>query len=198
MATSNERISENLTSRAVVRSRDLAIAERADLYRRVRAGEWGRIARGLYVQAKPSDTEFQSFAEVAALVPHGVLCLLSALRFHELTTQAPFQVWLAIDRKARRPNAPELPLRILTFSGDAFSAGVEEHVIAGVPVRIYSSAKTVADCFKYRNKVGIDVAMEGLRDCWVQRKATMDELWHFAMICRVANVMRPYLQALTQ
>ncbi len=187
-----------LHDRAAIRTRELTADDKANLYRLVREGRMQRIARGLYVPTAPPETAFQTFAEAAARVPHGVICLLSALRFPELTTQNPFQVWLAIDRKARRPNVPELPLHVVTFSGEAFTAGINEHMLAGVSVHIYSPAKTVADCFKYRNKIGIDVAMEALRDCWFQGKATMDELWHFARICRVANVMRPYLQALTQ
>jgi predicted transcriptional regulator of viral defense system len=129
-------------------------------------------------------------------VPHGTVCLLSALRFHELTTQAPFEVWLAINGKARTPQEDILPLRIVYMSGQALSAGVEEHQIEGVPVRVYNPAKTVADCFKYRNKIGLDVALEALRDCWRKRRSTADELWHYAKICRVSNVMRPYLASL--
>ncbi len=122
-----------------------------------------------------------------------MVCLLSALRFHDLTTQAPHEVWMAIDVKARRPKEEILPLRIVRFSGEALTAGVGEHEVEGVGVKVYGPAKTVADCFKYRNKVGVDVAVEALRDCWRSRKATMDELWAAARICRMGNVMRPYL-----
>jgi predicted transcriptional regulator of viral defense system len=146
-------------------------------------------------QAKP--TENRTLAEVGKRVPGGVVCLLSALQFHRLTTQAPYEVWLAIDRKAWRPISVELPLRIFRFSGPALSQGIEEHRIEGVPVKVYTPAKTVADCFKYRNKIGLDVALEALRVCWKQRQATMDQLWQAANICRVANVMRPYLESLT-
>jgi predicted transcriptional regulator of viral defense system len=142
-------------------------------------------------------TEFHSLEEACKRVPHGIVCLLSALRFHGLTTQAPFEVWLAIDRKARLPRLGALPLRIVRFSGRALKEGVEEHRIEGVPVKTYNPAKTVADCFKYRNKIGLDVALEALRDCRRQRKCTNDELWRYAKVCRVANVMRPYMEALT-
>jgi len=121
--------------------------------------------------------------------------LLSALRFHELTTQAPFEVWMAIDGKARAPKEEIIPLRIVRFSGKALTAGVESHSIDGVKIKVYNPAKTVADCFKYRNKIGLDVAVEALRDCWRKKSATADQLWHFAKVCRVANVMRPYLES---
>jgi hypothetical protein len=109
--------------------------------------------------------------------------------------ESPFEVWMAIDRKAWLPRVDYPPLRIVRFSGKALEYGVEEHRIEKVPCRIYSPAKSVADCFKYRNKIGREVALEALRDCWNQRKATMDELWEAAKVCRMSNVMRPYLEA---
>ena len=129
-------------------------------------------------------------------MPHGVVCLLSALQFHELTTQAPFEVWLAIGEKARLPKVDFPPLRVVRFSGRALEYGIEEHRIEGVVVRVNSPAKTIADCFKYRGKIGLDVALEALRDCWKKRRATMDQPWSAAEVCRVANVMRPYLESL--
>lgn len=129
-------------------------------------------------------------------MPKGVVCLLSALRFHELTTQAPFEVWLAIGEKAWRPRIEYPPLRIMRFSPTTLSAGVEEHQIEGVAVQVYPPAKTVADCFKYRNKIGLDIAIEALRECWRSRRCTVDDLWHYAGICRVQNVMRPYLESI--
>ena len=182
----------------VLRPRDLAQygIPRAYLVRLQRQGRLARVGRGLYMLPHAAISEHHSLAEAGKRVPHGVVCLLSALRFHDLTTQAPFEVWLAIHPKARRPRAPELPLRIVRFSGASLSEGVEEHSVDGVLVRVYSPAKTVADCFKYRNKIGLDVALEALRDTWRQRRANIDELWHFAQVCRVAAVMRPYLEAL--
>ncbi len=126
----------------------------------------------------------------------GIVCLLTALRFHGLTTQAPHEVWMAIPPKAWAPKVASPRVRLVRFSGAALTAMVDEHKIEGVPVRVYSPAKTVADCFKYRNKVGLDVAIEALRDCWRSRKATMDDLWAAARVCRMANVMRPYLESL--
>ncbi len=126
-----------------------------------------------------------------------MVCLLSALQNHHLTTQAPFEVWLAIAEKARLPKIEYPPLRVVRFSGPSLSFGIEEHEVDGVRVRVYSPAKTVADCFKYRNKIGLDVAIEALRDCLRQRKATRDELWSAAKVCRMSNVMRPYLEAVT-
>jgi predicted transcriptional regulator of viral defense system len=130
-------------------------------------------------------------------VPKGVVCLLSALRFHELTTQAPFEVWLAIGEKAWRPRVDYPPLRVVRFSAAALASGVEQHQIEGVTIPVFSPAKTVADCFKYRNKIGLDVAIEALRECWGSRRCTMDDLWKYAKVCRVQNVMRPYLESIT-
>ncbi len=160
-----------------------------------------RTGWGLYVPADAPATEHRSLVEVCKRVPGGVVCLLSALQFHGLTTQLPFEVWLAVDRtvdrRTRRPTRDHLPVRIIHFSGPAFTTGVEEHRLEGVRVRVYNAAKTVADCFKFRNKIGLGVALEALRDCWRQRRATMDEIWQAARVCRVANVMRPYLESLT-
>jgi predicted transcriptional regulator of viral defense system len=160
-----------------------------------------RTGWGLYTVADAPPTEHRTLVEVCKRMPRGVVCLLSALQFHGLTTQLPFEVWLAVDRavdrRSRRPSRDPLPVRIVHFSGPAFTTGIEEHRLEGVPVRVYQAAKTVADCFKFRNKLGLDVALEALRDCWGQRRATMDELWQAARVCRVANVMRPYLESLT-
>ncbi|MCF8072420.1 MAG: hypothetical protein K9K66_14590 [Desulfarculaceae bacterium] len=155
-----------------------------------------RIGRGLYVAKEAEPTEHRSLAEVCKRVPSGVVCLLSALQFHGLTTQMPHQVWLAIDVKAREPNEPSLPLRIMRFSGAALTEGVEEHDVEGVRVKVYSPAKTVVDCFKFRNKIGLDVALEALRDCRRQRRCSNDELWKYAKVCRQTKVMQPYMEAL--
>jgi predicted transcriptional regulator of viral defense system len=125
------------------------------------------------------------------------VCLLSALRFHGLTTQAPHEVWLAIGIKARLPKVEYPPLRIVRFSGAGLTAGVEEQALPRATVRVTNPARTVVDCFKYRHKVGLDVALEALRDCWRQKKATMDEFYRYAKTLRMANVMRPYLESLT-
>ncbi len=183
----------------VVRSRDLRERgiHQEYLRRLENRGLLVRSGRGIYTFSDSDLTENQSLAEACMRVPRGIVCLLSALRFHELTTQAPFEVWLAIDSKARTPKEDIAPLRIVYMSSMALSAGIEEYQVEGVPVRVYNPAKTVADCFKYRNKIGLDVALEALRECWRERRSTMDELWHYAKICRVNNVMRPYLESLT-
>jgi predicted transcriptional regulator of viral defense system len=182
----------------VLRPRDLDRygIPRTYLSRLCSGGQLQRIVRGLYVLPGSRVTEHHSLAEVCKRVPNGVVCLLSALRFHELTTQAPFEVWLAIGEKAWRPRLAYPTLRIVHFSKAALGSGVEEHRIEGVMVHVYSPAKTVADCFKYRNKIGLDVAIEALKECWRARRCTMDDLWHYAGICRVHNVMRPYLESI--
>jgi predicted transcriptional regulator of viral defense system len=163
----------------------------------VESGDLQRVARGLYALSDSAPTAHRTLAEAARRIPGGVVCLLSALRFHEITTQLPSQVWLAIDVKARRPKEPLLPLQIVRSSGRALTSGIKQHEIEHVPVKIYGVAKTVADCFKFRNKIGQDVAIEALREALEAKKCTVDELWHFAKICRVANVMRPYMEVLS-
>ena len=199
MKSRKERVLELVRRAGVLRPRDLDAEgiPREYLRRLLDEGLLDRTGRGLYVAAGSKPTPNHTLAEVCKRVPHGVVCLLSALQFHELTTQAPFEVWLAIGEKARLPKVEYPPMRIVRFSGQALEFGVKEHRVEGVVVKVYGPAKTVADCFKYRNKIGLDVAMEALRDCWKKRRATMDELWAAAEVCRVANVMRPYLESLT-
>jgi predicted transcriptional regulator of viral defense system len=162
------------------------------LYRR---GELVRVGRGLYSARDLDMTECHDLVEAVKRVPNSVVCLLSALRFHGLTTQNPHQVWLARARGAANPQA-ELSVRVLWFSEAAFREGVERHEVEGVELPVYSVAKTVADCFKYRNKLGLDVALEALREGWREKRLTMDELWRYAKVCRVAEVIRPYLETL--
>jgi predicted transcriptional regulator of viral defense system len=166
------------------------------LHRLYRRGLLERSARGLYRLPDAELTEHHTLVEACKRVPHGVACLLTALKFHTLTTQWPFEVWLALDGKARAPQAHDLPLRTMRFSGQALSFGIEEHWIEGVLVHVYTPAKTVADCFKYRHKIGLDVALEALRETWHERRATMDEIYEAARVCRVERVMQPYLEAL--
>lgn len=183
----------------ILRPRDLASQSipRTYLQRLHEQGLLVKEARGLYQLPDAEVTENHSLAEACKRVPRGVVCLLSALQFHKLTTQAPSEVWLALDRKARAPKGEAPPLRLVRMSGKALTDGVEEHRIEGVAVKVYKPAKTVADCFKYRNKIGLDVALEALRDYKQKHRSGMDELWRFAKICRVERVMRPYLEALT-
>ena len=155
-----------------------------------------REGRGLYIAADVEISMHYGLAQVAKRVPHGVICLLSALSFHEIGTQLPHQVWMAIDRRAAKPKMQFPPLRVMRFSGAALTEGIETYQIEGVPVQIFNPAKTVADCFKYRNKIGLDVALEALKECIRDRRTTMDDLWHFAKVCRMTNVMRPYMEAI--
>lgn len=155
-----------------------------------------KSGRGLYVAMDAKPTEHRSLVEVCKRVPHGVVCLLSALQFHGLTTQLPYEVWLAIDWKARIPKEPGLPIRTIRFSGRARTEGVQVHRIEGVQVQVYSPAKTVADCFKFRNKVGLDVAIESLRDGLSKRMCKLEELQKYGEICRVSKIMKPYMEAL--
>ena len=166
---------------------------RVYLTRAVRCGELEKIGRGLYGLPSRQVSAHGALAEVARRVPRGVVCLLSALRFHDLTTQAPFEVWLAIENKALAPRLDYPPLRIVRFSGPAFTEGVEEHLVDGVTVRVTGVAKTVADCFKYRNKIGLDVALEALREAWRAKRMTSDDLWYYAKVCRVAKIGRAHV-----
>jgi len=193
-----EKAMEVIRKRGVVRPRDLAAygIRRECLAALQQRGLIQRVGRGLYIAANYQSTEHHTLAEASNRIPHAVIALLSALRFHGLTTQNPFEVWMAIGIKARRPELDWPPVRIVRYSNPALEYGVEQHDIEGITVRVYNAAKTVADCFKYRNKIGLDVALEALRDCWRKRKATADELWTAAKVCRVTNVMRPYLESL--
>jgi predicted transcriptional regulator of viral defense system len=155
-----------------------------------------RISRGRYRLAGRAITEHHGLAMAAAAAPRGVICLLSALSFHEIGTQLPAEVWFAIQRGTRPPTLAHPPLRVVHFSGAAFSEGVEIHNIEGETVRIYSVAKTLADLFKYRNRIGLDVAMEALREAWVEHRFTMESLDRAACVCRVGRVMRPYVEGI--
>jgi predicted transcriptional regulator of viral defense system len=188
----------SLASRqALLRARDLAQQEipTVVLSRLVAAGMLERVSRGVYALPGAPFGEHRSLAEVALRVPKGVVCLLSALRVHGIGTQAPGEVWLAISHRAPVPRLDRPAIRTVRMSGSAFTDGIEQISVDGVTVPVFNAAKTVADCFKYRNKIGIDVALEALRDGWQQRKFTMDAIWHYAAVDRVANVMRPYLES---
>ena len=198
-STHEQAVLELAEARTLLRARDLAQRKIPSvvLSRLVAAGKLERVTRGVYGIPGLAISEHRSLAEVALRAPQGVICLLSALRVHGIGTQAPFEVWLAIEHRAPVPRLDQPKIRPVRMSGAAFTDGVEHLSIDGVSVPLFTAAKTVADCFKYRNKIGLDVALESLRDGWAQRKFTMDELWHFATIDRVANVMRPYLESVT-
>ncbi|MBM3307551.1 MAG: type IV toxin-antitoxin system AbiEi family antitoxin domain-containing protein [Candidatus Eisenbacteria bacterium] len=169
---------------------------RGQLYRLVRSGAVVRQARGIYVAGGHPRTAEHTLAQVARRVPGGVLCLLTALRFHELSTQSPPEVWIALPPKARRPRLDYPRLRVARFSGPALTEGIEKHRLEGVEVRVYSPAKTVADCFKYRGKVGVDVAVEALREYSRRHRGGATQLAYFAKVCRVTRVMQPYLDSI--
>jgi predicted transcriptional regulator of viral defense system len=183
---------------AVLRPRDLGPHRipRAVLGRLERQGKIRRISRGLYETTESDPTEHLDLIEVSKRVPNGIVCLISALNFHEMTTQMPCEVWMAIDVKAYKPKIDRPSVRFVRFSGEALVHGVETHDVQGVPLRVTSPAKTVADCFKYRNKVGVDVAAEALKEFFRKRKGKRDDLWKAAEVCRVTNVMRPFLEAI--
>jgi predicted transcriptional regulator of viral defense system len=182
----------------IVRPRDIERIgiPREYLLRLHRQGKLNRTGRGMYTLPDATITERHSYAEVAKQVPEGVLCLLSALVFHGLTTQNPASVWIALGRGARNPALTSPSLKVVRLSGPSLTDGIEQHRVEGVPVRVYSAAKTVADCFKFRNKIGLDVAMEALKDCVRQKKARVDEIYHYAKICRVSKVILPYMESL--
>ena len=169
---------------------------RTALGRLVAAGTIERVGRGLYAGVNAKVTEQHTLVEAATRVPRGVISLLSALRFHGLTTQNPHEVWLAIDVKARKPAADWPPIHIVRFSGEALTYGVEAHTVEGVLLHVTSREKTVADCFKYRNKIGLDVALEALGEYLRGRRRSVDNLVRAADVCRVARVMRPYIESL--
>lgn len=187
------------TARPLLRARDLTqqALPTIVLSRLVASGKLERLARGVYALPGQAISQHRSLAEVTLRVPQGVVCLLSALRVHGIGTQAPFEVWLGIGHRAQIPRLDQPKIRPVRMSGAAFTDGIDHLEVDGVKVPVFNAAKTVADCFKYRNKIGLDVALEALRDGWTQRKFTMDELWHYASIDRVTNVMRPYLESLT-
>lgn len=185
-------------SNGLLRTRDVdrAGAPRAALARLAHDGHLVKLGRGLYALPGRAGSEHESLAEVVAKTSTGVICLISALRFHELTTQQSSDIWLAVPHKAHAPRMDYPPLRIVRMSGAAMTQGIEESKVEGTTVRIFCIAKTVADCFKFRNKIGLDVALEALREAWQGKRVSMEELWRYAQICRVANVMRPYIESL--
>jgi predicted transcriptional regulator of viral defense system len=193
-----EKVINLFKKQGLVRPRDVTKIDVSAVYlnKLYHDGVLERPSRGLYMLKDAKIGEHQMLIEASKRIPQGVACLLSALQFHQITTQIPFEVWLAIDGKARHPKGDLPPLRICRFSKEALAYGVEKHTIGGVVVRVYSPAKTVADCFKYRNKIGIDVAIEALREAWSKKKVSMEELHKASKVCRVANVMRPYLESI--
>ena len=160
------------------------------------AGKLQHLGRGLYSLPEATVTENHDLAQVAARVPQGVVCLASALQFHDLTTVSPWRIDLMLPRGARPPRIEHPPLTVTYASNPAYDAGIEEQEIEGVTVKVTSVAKTLADCFKYRSKVGLDVALEALKQALAEKRASHADIRLYASICRVENVMRPYMEAL--
>jgi predicted transcriptional regulator of viral defense system len=196
--THTRRVLDLVSQKGLLRASDLEVIEapRVVLTRLIAAGLLERVGRGLYRLADAQASESESLGAVAIKVPQAVFCLLTALQFHELTTQLPRQIWIAMPRGSHTPRIDYPPIKMVQMTGDVYTAGIEEHLRDGVKLRVYGAAKTVVDCFKHRNRIGLDVALEVLKDARAQRKASADDLWRYAKICRVANVMRPYLEAI--
>jgi predicted transcriptional regulator of viral defense system len=196
--TSQDQALRLIEAKGLARPRDLEAhgISRTQLSRLMQEGLVVRQARGIYAATRHAPTAEHSLALVAARVPEAVFCLLTALRFHGLTTQSPADVWIALPEKARRPRLDYPRLRVARFSSAALNEGIEQYRVEGVTLRMTSPAKTVADCFKYRNKIGVDVAVEALRDFTRKHRGGASELARFARICRVARVMQPYLDAI--
>ena len=183
----------------IVRPRDIGAIglPRQYLVRLHRQGKLNRSGRGIYTLPDADVTEHHSYAEVTKRVPEATVCLLSALAFHEITTQSPASVWIALPKGARKPALDSPSIRIVRLSGLSLTTGIEKHQVDGVLVRVYSAAKTVADCFKFRNKIGLDIYdRQALKDCLREKRANTNEIYRYAKICRVSNVIRPYMEAL--
>ena len=198
MKTQREIVAELLGSTPLMSSREFSSQgiDTKTLTRMVDEGEIQRIARGLYTATDYIPGTHHSLIESCKLIDTSVVCLLSALSFHEIGTQNPSEVWIAVPRGTRIPRVSEYPIQISLFSGEAYSSGIEEHTIDGVVIRMYSIAKTIADCFKYRNRLGMDIAIEALKDVIRNKRTSFDEILHFARICRVEKVMIPYMESL--
>jgi predicted transcriptional regulator of viral defense system len=196
--THHQRVLTLLQQQGLLRASDLdAIGvPRVVLSRLTNSGHLERVGRGIYRARGSVVSEHESLATIAVKVPQAVFCLLTALQFHDLTTQLPRQIWIAMPRGSHAPRIDYPPLKMVQMADAAYSAGIETHERDGVQLRVYGIAKTVADCFKYRNKIGLDVALEALKEVRAKRRASADELWRHASICRVTNVMRPYLEAI--
>jgi predicted transcriptional regulator of viral defense system len=190
---------ERLVGKKTIRARDLQRHGLPSAYlgRLVRQGRLVRHSRGIYAPAKQEISGTHDYEIACLRVPHGVLCLLSALAYHGIGTQNPHEIWMAIDGKAWRPRLDHPPMRFMRFSRLALSHGVMSVSTSNGIVRVYTPAKTVADCFKFRNKCGIDIAIEALREGWRYKKFTMKQLDEAAQICRVSRIIRPYLEMLT-
>ncbi len=199
MKTVREKVLDIARSQSVFRARDVRDAgdPRSTLCRMVAQGELIRVGRGRYALPDAEVSGKHSFAEAARRYPGGVICLTSALFFHGIGTQMPYETWMMRPDRRLTPDR-DFPIRFVYCTATAFSYGIEAHDIEGTEVSVYAPAKTVADCFKYRNKIGLDVAIEALHEGWRARRFTMDELWEAAKVCRVQSVIQPYGEMLVQ
>jgi len=198
MDTQNDTVNRLLKQRKIVRTEELSSAgvHRETIHRMVKAGDIVKLARGLYSFPDYQPTENYSLIEAQKLVAKGVVCLLSALSYHGIGTQNPPEIWMAIPRKTRPPKIDNSPVKIVKFSGEGYQNGIEKHIIENNEIKIYNIPKTIADCFKFRNKLGIDVAIEALKDVMLNKRTTFDELLKYSEICRVRKIITPYMESL--
>jgi predicted transcriptional regulator of viral defense system len=187
-----------LKKKGFVRPKDLAEygIRREYLSRLYKEGLLSRNTRGVYYLNDAPMTENNAMAMACKRVPHGVICLLTALRFHNIGTQNPSEIWMAIGEKTWRPKLSYPKLKIVRFCETSLTTGIETHTIEGVPVKVFNPAKTIADCFKYRNKIGLDVFLEAVKECQREKRCTHDEIWKYAKACRISGTIRPYLEAM--
>ena len=194
----DDRVLTLVSKAGIARSNDLrAQGIHPQQIRRLTAsGALVRVSRGLYTLPTADLTEFQTYAKACTRFPRGTICLLSALRFHELTTQNPAQVWMSFDNRWGLPSDNSISLRRVNMSGASLTTGVSTHLVAGIPIRVYDIPKTIADCFKYRSAIGLDVALEALKEAWIAQKLDLNLLAKYAQICRVQRIIQPYLEML--
>ncbi|HFD2382553.1 TPA: type IV toxin-antitoxin system AbiEi family antitoxin domain-containing protein [Legionella pneumophila] len=193
-----QKVLQMASKTGIVRMSDLTEMgiTRATISRLVSENKLEKLASGLYCLSETELSEKESLVIIASRVPQAVFCLLTALQIHDLTTQLPRKVWIAMPKGSHAPKMDYPPLKMVQYSDEAFSEGIEIIESDNIKLRVYNRAKTIADCFKHRNKIGIDVAIEALKEAYSKNKVTVDELWHYAKICRVANVMRPYIETI--
>ncbi|HLB56362.1 MAG TPA: type IV toxin-antitoxin system AbiEi family antitoxin domain-containing protein [Coxiellaceae bacterium] len=166
------------------------------LARMVSAGLLQKVSRGLYRQSNTQMSEKEEMVNIALRVPQAIFCLFTALQFHELTTQLPREIWIAMPQGSHKPKIDYPPLQMIQLTKKIYDVGIDTVIVDQVPIRIYNPAKTVVDCFKFRNKIGLDVALEALKDALHQKKVTSDELYYFAKIERVVKIILPYMEAM--
>lgn len=193
----SDRLLRFLAKHGITKTRELMEVgfHRVTLSRLVAEGKVQRLNRGLYCLPKHSPTEWHDLAEISKATPKAVIGLVSALAFHNIGTQAPYETWIVLPKGSRTPRSTH-PMRVVRFDEPYYSAGIEKHEVESVTVLVYGAAKTVADCFRMRNKLGFDIPVEALKEGWRARKFSADDLVRFAKIDRVDKVMRPYIEAL--